>query len=141
MIYGHPQSNGLIDPAGKLTPAWQSYFDHLKNEVNLGEAPADIQLVTATVSIKVGSQKTGITIRVVSASAANVTVTANPQVEAGFDGQLITLVGEDNTRTVTLNDGTGLHLSGTIVLKENTNLILEYNAYKSVWIEKSRALT
>jgi hypothetical protein len=141
MIYDHPQHNDLIDPRGKLTSPWKTYFNNLKNEVNLGEAPADIQQVTASKSIKVGSQRTGITIRVVSASAGNVTVTANPQVESGFDGQLITIVGEDNTRTVTLNDGTGLKLSGTIVLKENTNLVLEYNAHKSVWIEKSRALT
>lgn len=140
-LYDHPQNNDLISAKGKLNPPWQTYFHNLKNEVNLGEPPAGIQLITASESIKVGSQRTGITIRVVSASAVNVTVTANPRVEFGsFDGQLITIVGEDNTRTVTLENGLGLALSATIVLKENTNLVLEYNAHKGVWIEKSRAL-
>lgn len=140
-LYNHPQDHEFLDKFGKVTPAWQTYFNNSKNEINQGEPPSAIQSITAADGIKVTSQRTGITIRVASATAGNVTVTANPQVTPGFDGQLITIVGEDNVRTVTLNNGTGLALSAAIILKENTNLVLEYNANKSVWIEKSRALT
>jgi molybdopterin-binding protein len=140
-LYEAPQNHGLLEKDGKLTPNWKTYFTNVKNEINLGEAPAPIQEITAAEGIKVTSQRANITIRIISATSGNVTPTINPQVSNGFDGQVITIMGGDDTRTVTLNDGNGLKLSSGITLKEHTNLVLEYNAAKTLWIEKARALT
>ena len=140
-IYPHPQQHKVLDEQGKMSPAWQKYFESNKDEVNRGENPAPQQEIATTVGIKVTSPRTNITIRIISATAGDTTVTAVPQVLAGFDGQIITLFGEDNTKTVTLADGTGLKLSAGITFKEHTSLVLEYNAEKKLWIEKTRALT
>lgn len=140
-LYEHPQQHDLLDQSGKLKTAWRTYFHDARDEINLGEAPAPQQEIAATVGIKVTSQRTNITIRVISGSAGDTNVTANPRVSTGFDGQVITIVGEDNTKTVTLADGNGLKLSAGITFKEHTNLVVEYNAEKKLWIEKTRALT
>jgi hypothetical protein len=140
-LYDHPQNHDLTDKSGKLTPAYNTYFVNMKNEVNKGEVPAGTQAIAANVGIKVTSQRTHITIRIISQTAGDTNVTANPRISAGFDGQSITIMGEDNTKTVTLADGNGLKLSASITLKEHTSLVLEYNGEKSLWIEKSRALT
>ena len=140
-VYEHPQQHNLTDAAGKLQPSWQTYFNNARDEINLGEAPAPQQEISASGGVKVTSQRTNITIRIISATGGNTTVAANPQISVGFDGQVITIIGENNTRTVTLNDGNGLKLSSSVTLKEHTNLALEYNASKLLWIEKTRALT
>ncbi|MHC4634571.1 MAG: hypothetical protein ACYSYU_05070 [Planctomycetota bacterium] len=140
-LYPHPQQHNVLDNHGKMSPAWQKYFEANKDEVNRGENPAAQQAIAASVGIKVTSQRTNITIRIISATAGDTNVTANPRVSLGFDGQVITLVGEDDTKTVTLADGNGLKLSASITLKEHTNLVLEYNKAKALWIEKGRALT
>ena len=140
-IYPHPQQHKVLDEQGKMSLAYQKYFEANKDEVNRGENPADTQEINATVSIKATSPRTNITVRIISATAGDTPVTAVPQVLAGFDGQLITLFGEDDVRTVTLADGNGLKLSAGITFKEHTSLVLEYNAEKKLWIEKSRALT
>ena len=140
-VYEHPQQHNLTDASGKLQPSWQTYFNNARDEINLGEAPAPQQEISASGGVKVTSQRTNITIRIISATGGNTTVAANPQISVGFDGQVITIIGENNTRTVTLNDGNGLKLSSSITYKEHTNLVAEYNASKKLWIEKTRALT
>lgn len=51
-----------------------------------------------------------------------VVVTANPQVAVGTSvGQTMTIVGTDNTDTVELQTGTGLQLSGAVVLGNTTS--------------------
>jgi hypothetical protein len=140
-LYPHPQQHNVLDETGKMSPAWQKFFEANRDETNRGELPAAIQQITAAGGITVTSPRTNIKIRIISSGSGNVTVTKNPAVSAGFDGQEITVIGEDNTRSVTLNDGNGLKLSASIIIKEHTNLVLIFNAAKSLWIEKSRALT
>lgn len=69
-----------------------------------------------------------------------VTITANPQIEAGTTlGQELILQGEDNTNTVTLNNGNGLNLSGAIVIGATgpgSQIYLVWNG--TVWSEVSR---
>lgn len=38
-------------------------------------------------------------------------ISANPQIAAGYPGQVITIIGSSDTNTLTLDDGTGLNLS------------------------------
>jgi hypothetical protein len=69
-----------------------------------------------------------------------VDVTANPQIApAGTDGQLVFLHGSDDTNTVTLHDGNGLHLhSGSVlIMGDHDHLMLQYDEAASLWEEVS----
>ena len=62
------------------------------------------------------------TINFVEGSGGAVTVSANPQIQAGtINGQRLMLIGRNDTNTITLNDGTGLNTGGlTLLLKAGT---------------------
>lgn len=66
-------------------------------------------------------------------------ISANPQVAAGYDGQKITIVGSSDTNTLTLDDGTGLILSGQCVLGVGDAITLVYNKTFSYWVEITRS--
>lgn len=73
----------------------------------------------------------------IKGSGGAVTVTANPQIAAGSSvGQVLVLIGEDNTNTVTLADGTGLSLNGGIVMGLQSVIELKWDG--TVWVEQSR---
>ena len=73
----------------------------------------------------------------IKGSAGAVVVTATPQVAAGSSvGQLLTLIGEDGTNTVTFADSNGLALNGLWVGGLNSVLKLVWDG--SVWVETSR---
>lgn len=114
----------------------RDWFTQIRDEVNLGPNPAD-QDLSATDSILPVSQL----IRVQSATSGNVTLTSNPQIENGDDGQTITLEGLDNTKTVTISSGNGLELeTSPTVLKQGSIINLHYNAARNIWIENYRSL-
>lgn len=70
-------------------------------------------------------------------SPGAVVVSANPQVAAGtVVGQELLLQGTDNTKTVTLANGTGLELNGACVLKSGSRLSLVWDG--TIWGEVSR---
>lgn len=136
----HPQRHDVIEKK-EMAPAWDQWFTNLKDEVNRGEPPVAIQNIDPTVGVRITSPRTNITIRVQSAGSGDANITAVPQMTAGFDGQLVKIIGEDDVKTVTLHDGDGFKLSAGITLKEHTNLVVEFNGNKALWIEQSRALT
>jgi len=73
----------------------------------------------------------------VESSGGAVTVTANPQVQAGsIVGQELILEGTSDTDYPTLNDGTGLALNGSVDLKNEKKIYLVWNGAK--WSEISR---
>jgi hypothetical protein len=73
----------------------------------------------------------------IEGSGGAVNITANPQISAGaFVGQCIVLIGRSDTNTVTLDDGDGLDLNGTIELFLNTIIELIWSG--TTWLEKSR---
>lgn len=73
----------------------------------------------------------------VQGSGGAVTVTANPQIQAGtIDGQDMVICGRSNTNTVTLSNGTGLVLNGSAVLGEDDCISLNWDT--SSWVELSR---
>lgn len=75
----------------------------------------------------------------VQGNGGAITVTANPQIVAGIDGQVLIVEGNDDTNTVTLADGTGLHLhSGAFTLGAHDTIVLVYDANQSEWQEQSR---
>jgi len=165
-IYPHPQEDirpQLIGGKGGIGPAWtwqsgkkpeqsaktdtdishfwSNWFVRLRDQVNLGETPAGIQDISATVEIQIPAKVTNILVRIQSATAGSVDLTANPQVEAGFDGQIITIEGQDNTKSVKLDTGDGLKLAGGVsfTLGDLDTITLRYNAVKSLWVEQTRS--
>lgn len=70
----------------------------------------------------------------IKGSGGAVTVTAAAQISAGtVVGQIMYLIGADDTNTVTLSDGTGLSLNGSRTLANNSALTLMWNG--SIWSE------
>jgi len=80
----------------------------------------------------------------VAGSPGAVTVTATPSVSAGSaDGQLLRIVGTNNTNTVTLQDqanlaSSGLSLNGNWVGAKDSVLNLHWDATQSLWVEDAR---
>lgn len=74
----------------------------------------------------------------VAGDGGAIDITANPQIVAGTDGQVVIIQGTHDTNTVTLDDGTGLALSAQCVLAAQDNITLMYDSGDSEWIETSR---
>ena len=74
----------------------------------------------------------------VAGDSGAIDITANPQIAAGTDGQVVIIQGTHDTNTVTLDDGTGLALSAQCVLAAQDNITLMYDSGDSEWIETSR---
>lgn len=73
----------------------------------------------------------------IKGSPGAVTVTANPQITAGNAiGAELVLAGRDDTRTVTINNGTGLELNGSCVLANGSRIWLVWDG--AVWGEVAR---
>jgi len=69
-------------------------------------------------------------------------ITADPQIAAGSDGDILTLEGTSDTNTVKLENGTGLSLiSGeSYIIKDNYIMTLVYDLSASLWREASRGI-
>lgn len=72
---------------------------------------------------------------------AAVDITANPQIAAGRDGQVIIIMGGNAVNTLTLDHGTGLSLAGGVsfVLASRDMIMLMYSTNQVLWIEISRS--
>ena len=66
-------------------------------------------------------------------------ISVNPQIVAGTNGQIIRIVGYSDTKTLKLDDGTGLNLSASITLGLGDVITLMYLSSQSVWIELNRS--
>ncbi len=93
---------------------------------------------SGTISITAGG---GITVTNalmrVQGNGGAVDITANPQIAAGIDGQLVVIQGMSDSNTVKLEDGTGVALDGgtSITLGLNDNISLVYSSASSEWQE------
>lgn len=126
---------------GKSDINWTDWFEDVEHHVNRGEVPRRTLEVEATVGILTESEGTNLLIRVISATSGNVNITANPQIEYGFDGQVITVAGTDNTRTVQLDNDDGLKLANgtSFILGEDDVITFHFNGNKKLWIEHTRS--
>lgn len=144
MINAPPSDVELLDLDQKAANThWVDWFEDAQKEINFGEQPSGTQDIQGNVGIQVPSQRTNIIIRVQSATAGTVDITANPQIQYGFDGQFITIEGMDNTKKVKLDDGNGLKLTGgaAAILKDSDVISFHFNAEKKLWVENSRAIS
>lgn len=73
-------------------------------------------------------------------SGGAIVVTADPQIVAGADKNILTLRGTSDVYTVTFSHGRGLNLAGGISCQLGLGdvLTLVYVAASSVWVETSR---
>ena len=74
-------------------------------------------------------------------SYTEVTMSSNPQIADGYNNQEITLMGRDDTNTVTFVDGSGLALAGgaNMALGKGDVLTLIYHKVDDIWYEKTRS--
>jgi len=98
--------------------------------------PSSAVSVSAGTSIAV----TRTIVRIIGNGGA-VTVTANPAIAAGQDGQEVIVIGTDSTDTVTLTNGNGLQLAGGVsfTFNKGSTMSLIYDAVNSKWVEISRS--
>ncbi len=77
----------------------------------------------------------------IQGSAGAVDITANPQIAAGTDGQIVIVQGSSNTNTVKIDDGNGLRLAGGIsfTLAQGDVIMLAYDSGQSHWFELRRS--
>ncbi len=135
MISPFPDDNMNHPMTGKLERPWNVWFNAVQNQVNFGSPPSINTPISAATGIRLKSDK----MRVISATAGNTTITANPQISAGFDGQQIVIEGLDNTKTVTISNGLGVSLKSgaTFVLGADDIIEFSFNKSKDLWIEKN----
>ena len=71
-------------------------------------------------------------------SLSNVSITINPQISAGREGQQLVLVGVGST--VTLSHSTGLNMVGSAPFRVDSGsiIVLMYNTSNNLWNERSR---
>jgi predicted acyltransferase (DUF342 family) len=95
-------------------------------------SPANI---TAVGGITFGGQQRELAF--IQGSGGHINVTANPQISAGTSvGQELTLIGRNDSQTVTLENGDGLELNGEAVLGASDSLSLVWDG--TSWVEISR---
>lgn len=144
-------NSAITNPLGMEIWTWR---DTMSGQRVLDFADAQSSASVPTSGTVTGSQSsataivaaTGVThnnvgneIIFIAGSGGAVDVTADPQIEAGDnDGDRLMLIGTSDTNTVTLEDGTGLALKGSIVLGADDILELVWSADDSLWYETNR---
>lgn len=72
----------------------------------------------------------------VSGDGGPVDITADPQIAAGTNGQIVLIEGGSDTNTVKLDNGNGLHLhGGSYTMRNHDYILMNYDATASEWQE------
>ncbi len=76
------------------------------------------------------------TMTMIRSSGGAVDLTSNPQIAAGDDGEFMIIMGMNDTDTVTLETGNGLHLhSGKLIVGRKDHILFHYDAMTNEWHE------
>jgi hypothetical protein len=77
----------------------------------------------------------------IQGSGGAVNITADPQISAGTDGEILILIGQSNVNTVRFDDGAGMQIAGgtsfTMGLYDTLQLV--YDAGTGFWVEVGRS--
>lgn len=94
---------------------------------------------SADIAVTVGGIEATHSTMLVHGDGGPVVITADPQITPGIDGQIVFLQGTDDTNTVELHDGDGLHLhSGSkLIIADHDYLVLQYHTVAGHWLEMS----
>ncbi len=135
------EKNAIPLPGKDLSNNWSDFMTDLTNQVTLGSQPSVVQDITAASGIKLSLGTQDVLMRIQSATAGDENITKNPQINDGFDGQRINIEGSDAIKTVTLDDGDGLQLTGgnSFTLADSDTISFHYNLTKNLWIENTRS--
>lgn len=99
--------------------------------------------ISGVVNVVAASGVTAITDQtmvVQSSSAGDADISSvNPQIVAGAPGQRITLMGNDDVKTVTISDGNGLKLEGGAGYTFAKYDTIDFVFYNSRWVERGRS--
>ena len=116
----------------------ETAHESMRNDLRVKKltlTPSSVQNITAAGGIT----PTCSTMRIQGSGGA-VDITANPQIAAGVAGQLLLLDGTDDTNTVQIDNGNGVHLhGGVLIIGNHDNLLLKYDADNAEWEEISRS--
>lgn len=131
----------FTDNAFHQLPHLDNWLTSLHNLVRRGAAIESTQEIVASKGINLSTDFKDILLRIKSATGNPITLTANPQISGGVDGQKVAVEGSDDTATVELVNGNGLKLAGAVsfILAKNDMIDFQYNATESLYIEKSRS--
>src|SRR3990167_1348009 len=144
------QRENLFDELKRVEEETLSQLETNKNEnqEDIDGIKADILLPKWSTSPKVilaaGSViKPESTVMNVTATVGGgaVTLTSNPSIADGINGQILVLRGSHATDTITLTDGNGMLLAGDVTLGLNDTITLYYDAVvTNDWVELARNL-
>jgi hypothetical protein len=125
--------------AGKysINQNWSRWFERATTAINFSSTPSNTLILNAYDQIRV---EAGI-MRIEGASAGTTTLTSDPQITAGEDGQSLTVEGMSDTNKVKFVNGNGLQLSGGVdyEMGEGDVISFHYNKKRNIWIENSRS--
>lgn len=144
------QSTITFVPAEVPQPGQDVYAFYLVNPQTVGVSPqggggsggfavqgTPLSPLTISASGGVGVTSAQRQLKYVTSLAGQTPVTANPQVQAGTVlGQELMLIGTSAVNSVVLSHGNGLDLNGTMILDNNSSILLVWNG--SSWYETSR---
>ncbi len=132
MIGPYPK-DPFIDNRNRPQRSWAVWLNNLRNKVDFGTPPSPETEISAASGIELSSSH----MRIKGAGGSPITITANPQITKGFDGQSILVEGLDNVAPVTMNNGNGVELkTASIVFDKNTIYEFIYNEMQNLWIRK-----
>jgi hypothetical protein len=100
----------------------------------------DFTLISETISVSAASTITPTKSHIeIAGNGGPVTMTANPQIAAGADGDIMIVHGTSDSNTVTLVQGNGLHLhGGNATLTNKDRMMFEYHVAENEWQELFR---
>lgn len=137
--------SGCFDTVLEIAPLNIKFLSPRENSTSITAvtSPSIFSLTTAGVTALSQSQvhaREGIrNSYVMYVSGSPTTITANPQIVAGTQGTLLTLVGTSDTSYVIVSTSSGTDLTQQMVLKNGNTLSLVYNTTSSLWCETSRS--
>lgn len=133
-IADQPFEKWIKDFNYKFATPIQRNFDNIEQKLNDLVSLSPTVSVTATDGLTVTNP-----VMKVQGSGGAVTVTANPSIKPGYDGQQIVIIGKSDTNTLTFSDGNGLALTASFTLGATDTLSLVYDSQSATWNERARA--
>ena len=108
--------------------------EDLRIDKHLSLTPSTLANITAGGGITVTNSNMR-----VQGDGGPVAITANPQIVAGTDGQIVYIQGQSDTNTIAIHNGDGLHLhsGNTLIMGEHDYITMQYDEGANLWEELS----
>lgn len=119
--------------ASAIAPGNIEAEDDLITGNNLISRPSAVTSITAGGGITPTN-----TAMYIQGSGGDVTITANPAIASGENGQLLIINGQNESQKVTIDSDTGVHLHGKAIIGDHDVLGLIYHNEDSQWEEVFR---